>query len=177
MKKLLIILLCIPLITFSQENFIDKETNKEDYISTTKSKVDIDLRKEASLFSKSINQKILKGSEVIVLDFKNNFWLIKKDTIQGWSPLDFIYKTSKMYSIVNNYKENDNIKKFGLKNGERVNSKKIWIGMTKEMLLASYGSPNKKNINNYGKVTNEQWIYNRSYIYLENDIVTAIQSK
>tara|TARA_B100000787_G_C16087165_1_gene247201 strand:+ start:159 stop:665 length:507 start_codon:yes stop_codon:yes gene_type:complete len=149
----------------------------QEFISTTTAKNNIDLRKEASLFSESKNQKILKGSEVTVLDFKNNYWLIKKDTIEGWSPLDFIYKTDKMYDIIKKYKTNLNIKKFGLKDGRKVNLHSVWIGMSKEMLLASYGEPKEKNINIYGKVTHEQWLYIRYYIYLEDGIVTAMQDK
>jgi len=151
--------------------------HSQKFISTTTAKNNIDLRKEASLFSNSKNQKILKGSVVTVLDFKNNYWLIKKDTLEGWSPLDFIYKTDKMYKIINKYQTNVNIKKFGLKDGSKVNSQSVWIGMSKEMLLASYGEPKEKNINFYGKARHEQWLYIGYYIYLEDGIVTAMQDK
>ena len=58
-------------------------------------------------------------------------------------------------------------------------SKKPAIGMTKdEVLNSSWGSPDKKNIDEYEWGTEEQWVYGgRGYIYFEDDIVTAIQHR
>lgn len=53
------------------------------------------------------------------------------------------------------------------------------IGMTKdEILNSSWGSPDKKNIDEYQWGTEEQWVYDgRGYIYFEDDVVTAIQHR
>ena len=149
----------------------------QDYISKTETKIDINLRSEASLFSSSNGQTILKNNEVIVLDFKNDYWLIKKDSVEGWCSKEFLYKTDSMLVIIKRYKNDLNIKKFGLRIGEKINSHQIWIGMTKNMLLASYGEPKSKNITRLKNYLHEQWVYSSIYIYLDNEIVTSIQSK
>ena len=58
-------------------------------------------------------------------------------------------------------------------------NKKPEIGMTKEEVLNStWGSPDKKNIDEYKWGVQEQWVYKRKgYIYFENGIVTSIQSR
>jgi hypothetical protein len=47
--------------------------------------------------------------------------------------------------------------------------------MTKAMLIESIGNPDDINrtVGSWG--VHEQWIYSRTYIYLENDIVTSWQ--
>lgn len=58
---------------------------------------------------------------------------------------------------------------------------KVMIGMTAQQVRSSWGSPTKINssIGSYGK--HEQWIYDRGnyrsqYVYVENGVVTAVQS-
>ncbi|MGM9598963.1 MAG: hypothetical protein ACI3VY_03485 [Faecousia sp.] len=53
------------------------------------------------------------------------------------------------------------------------------IGMTMDEVLAStWGGPNKRNKTETVYGTHEQWVYNdRGYIYFDNGIVTAIQTK
>lgn len=53
------------------------------------------------------------------------------------------------------------------------------IGMTKdEVLNSSWGSPDKKNIDEYSWGTEEQWVYDgKGYIYFEGDKVTSIQHR
>jgi hypothetical protein len=54
---------------------------------------------------------------------------------------------------------------------------KIFVGMSKNDLLRSWGAPLEKNIGNYGGNIHEQWVYGDfgPYVYLEGDIVTSIQ--
>ena len=55
--------------------------------------------------------------------------------------------------------------------------KEIWIGMTSQMLIDSWGSPDDKNksVGSWG--THEQWIYRKRnyYVYIENGIVSSYQ--
>lgn len=64
-------------------------------------------------------------------------------------------------------------------NKERILNGNISIGMTKDMVRASWGEPNDINRTLRANYTREQWIYgrtsNRKYIYFENDILTTIQ--
>ena len=67
------------------------------------------------------------------------------------------------------------IKKYGSTDGLKVFEGKIWIGMTKAMLLDGWGEPSDINrtVGSWG--IHEQWIYGDTYIYLENDILTSWQ--
>jgi hypothetical protein len=69
------------------------------------------------------------------------------------------------------------IKKFGKKNAERILQRKVWIGMTKDMALESWGEPEDVNRTITSRRTHEQWVYCcGSYLYFENGIVTTIQN-
>jgi len=68
------------------------------------------------------------------------------------------------------------IKKYGVVNGERLFESKVWIGMTKEMALESWGKPEDINvtITNYGR--DEQWVHGSGqYLYFDDGILTTIQ--
>lgn len=68
------------------------------------------------------------------------------------------------------------IKKYGNTNGQKILEHKLWIGMTKQMLIDSWGYPPNgvnRTVGSFG--THEQWCYDGTYIYIENGIVTAYQ--
>lgn len=64
-------------------------------------------------------------------------------------------------------------------NEESILNGYISIGMTKDMVRASWGDPDDINRTTRANYTREQWIYgrtsNRKFIYFENDILTTIQ--
>lgn len=71
-------------------------------------------------------------------------------------------------------------KKYGLKTAQKIIEGDVWIGMTREMLLASKGDPKKVNTFETAYSYQSQYIfedsiYGTQYIYLENGKVTAIQ--
>jgi hypothetical protein len=53
--------------------------------------------------------------------------------------------------------------------------KEITLGMTKEQVIASWGSPKDKNrsVGSWG--VHEQWVYHSTYLYFENGILTSYQ--
>lgn len=68
------------------------------------------------------------------------------------------------------------IKRYGEVNGKRIFKGVVWIGMTKEMALISWGNPEDINvtITNYGR--DEQWVYGSGrYLYFDDGILTTIQ--
>lgn len=68
------------------------------------------------------------------------------------------------------------LKKYGKVNGQKILEHKLWIGMTKQMLLDSWGSPLNginKTVGTFG--IHEQWCYSDTYVYIENGIVTSFQ--
>lgn len=42
------------------------------------------------------------------------------------------------------------IKKYGISDAQKILEHMVWIGMTKEQLIESWGNPNKINTSNYG---------------------------
>jgi flagellar biosynthesis GTPase FlhF len=67
--------------------------------------------------------------------------------------------------------------KYSSRIANKILNRTIWIGMTKEMLIDSWGQPSDDNINrsvgSWG--VHEQWIYGDTYVYLENGKVTSWQ--
>jgi hypothetical protein len=68
------------------------------------------------------------------------------------------------------------IRKYGYPDGVKVSEKKIWIGMTVDMTLDSWGIPYKviRSNSEWGK--REQWIYSNVYLYFENGILSEIMT-
>ena len=66
--------------------------------------------------------------------------------------------------------------KYGESIAQKIVSESIWIGMTSEMAIESWGRPKDINrtVTQYG--TSEQWIYSsKNYLYFENGKLTAWQ--
>lgn len=74
-------------------------------------------------------------------------------------------------------READLIKKYGKTDGQRIIDRKIWLGMTDDMALESWGLPDKNNrsVGSWG--VHEQWVYERkdTYLYFENGILKSWQ--
>lgn len=54
--------------------------------------------------------------------------------------------------------------------------RKIKIGMTKKMVVKSWGRPEDINRTTYAFGVHEQWVYGYNYVYFEDGIVTTIQN-
>lgn len=60
--------------------------------------------------------------------------------------------------------------------------KRVFIGMTEEEVLRSWGKPNKINKSISARSVHEQWIYENGkvggsqYLYLENGVLRSMQS-
>lgn len=67
------------------------------------------------------------------------------------------------------------ISRYGLSNTEKILQHKIWIGMTREMLISSWGNPNDINrtVGSFG--VHEQFVYGSTYVYVENGKLTSWQ--
>jgi hypothetical protein len=69
-------------------------------------------------------------------------------------------------------------KKFGAKYAELITDHKITIGMTKEMVIESYGEPKYVNRTVTGHGSSEQWVYEdlaTQYLYFTGNKLTAFQ--
>ena len=68
-------------------------------------------------------------------------------------------------------------KKFGASNAQKIIDGKIWLGMTSEMAKESWGQPKKINRDVYEFGKHEQWIYQNTYLYFEDDILKSWQER
>jgi hypothetical protein len=68
------------------------------------------------------------------------------------------------------------VKKYGYSNAKNIFAKKIWIGMTKDMAILSWGNPEtiNRSVGSWG--VHEQWVYGDAYLYFENGVLTSWQN-
>jgi hypothetical protein len=59
--------------------------------------------------------------------------------------------------------------KYGTNMAARLVAGKIWKGMNSEMIRDSWGSPKKINRVISGNTIKEEWIFNNTWLYVEND--------
>lgn len=62
-------------------------------------------------------------------------------------------------------------RKYGSNVASRLIEGKIWLGMTAEMVKDSWGSPQKINRVISGNYIKEEWTYNNTWLYIEDDIL------
>jgi hypothetical protein len=62
-------------------------------------------------------------------------------------------------------------RKYGSNIASRLMAGKIWLGMTAEMVKDSWGSPQKINRVISGNYVKEEWTYNNTWLYIEDDIL------
>ena len=66
--------------------------------------------------------------------------------------------------------------KYGSTIGKRIANKEIWIGMSEDLLLESWGFPEEINRTVTSNLVRKQFVYTRGkYVYVENGKVTAWQ--
>ena len=66
-------------------------------------------------------------------------------------------------------------KQYGKVNANLITENKIKIGMTKQMVIESWGKPEHISRTVTSSVVHEQWVYGNTYIYFDNGILTAWQ--
>lgn len=66
--------------------------------------------------------------------------------------------------------------KYGKEIGDKIFNNYYWIGMTTEMARESLGSPENinKSVGAWG--VNEQWVYDKLYLYFENGVMASYQT-
>lgn len=63
-----------------------------------------------------------------------------------------------------------------------IRNQKVFVGMTAEQVIRSWGKPTTVNKTITSSIVSEQWVYGRGrigddqYVYLKNGIVDALQS-
>jgi len=78
------------------------------------------------------------------------------------------------------YRKRILLDKWGYELGHKINDGVIEIGFSETMVEEAIGRPDSVNRTTYSYYVREQWVYNEGnyrYIYLEDGIVTAIQTE
>lgn len=158
----------------------------------TKVKHSAPLLKKPSNLSPEIT-KIDNGTILELLDFNDMFFKVYYANKIGYiwqfyleqDPSIEHFKTAKqkendikkikLRETLSAQKKEEILKKYGKYWGEIIAENKVKIGMTTEMVIASWGKPTdiNRSIGSWGK--HEQWIYNGSYLYFEDGVLTAWQ--
>ena len=63
-------------------------------------------------------------------------------------------------------------KKYGSSMASRLYARKVWKGMTSDMVKDSWGTADKVNRINRGNSFNEEWIFKNTWLYFENNTLT-----
>ena len=58
----------------------------------------------------------------------------------------------------------------------KIKDRKVWVGMSKEQAILSWGKPKKVNSTITARGRSEQWVYGSQYIYFRGNSLTTIQS-
>lgn len=144
--------------------------------------------------------KILKlipqNSKIEVIEILENFVHCKFDTLTGFVMRAKIsetelegtkeyfeyFKEKEKQERLNIIKEEQDKRKkelnekFGVINGTKVFEKSVWIGMTEEMLIESWGKPKDINQTITSDIVYKQYVYtNDRYVYVENGVVVTLQ--
>ncbi len=69
-----------------------------------------------------------------------------------------------------------NISNFSPNIQNLIKQKKIEIGMTDEQVLLSWGQPSRINKSVYNWGTEEQWVYERAYLYFKGGVLRSYQT-
>jgi hypothetical protein len=132
------------------------------------------------LFVKDVEKEVLSNC-LIIYDGKQ-YYTIKSSLMEKGDYQEKLTKDKLLLDTHNKelkVKEEARLKnltdKYGRENALKIISRKIWIGMTKEMLMLSWGTPDEINRTVMAGYVKEQCIYGSQYVYVENDIVTAWQ--
>jgi hypothetical protein len=142
-------------------------------------------KQQTSLYSsmgkeaKPIRQ-LEKGEKVAVLDTIGIYYVIKYNDSTAYA-----YRALFLNADEHSTKENANKKReellitlYGNEVAKKIQNKEIWIGMTRQMAIESWGNPTR--VNRYGHglplSSSEHWLYgsgdNKMYLIFDNDILT-----
>lgn len=98
-----------------------------------------------------------------------------KEFLASEIKLENASRNAKANEVQNKKREDVLIKKLGAKTYNSLKEGNFWLGMTSEMAIVAFGSPNEINetVGSWGK--HEQWVYNNIYLYFENGKLTSYQ--
>lgn len=132
---------------------------------------------------------IPSGSKVTVLDTDSTYYRVSFEENEGYilKRQAVIDKTSSDKTSLSNNKTQAPLQqtqpvqsrqisrfsyledKYGTSLAARINSGKIWKGMSAEMVRDSWGNPQKINTIITGNIVKEEWIYKNTWLYVQDN--------
>ncbi len=131
---------------------------------------------------------IPSGSVVTVLDSDSTYYHVIYEDYEGYifKRHAVLNKTTTAPSKIDQQKPNQQEQpslqqqenrfsylenKYGSSMAARLYAGKIWKGMNSEMVKDSWGTPGKINRVISGDIIKEEWIYNNTWLYFENNVL------
>lgn len=108
--------------------------------------------------------KIAKGEKIEILDYQTQYYKVKYSEYIGWISRFDIGITRKIHDL----KIQTLVQKYGIDIAKDIIDEKIWLEMTKEMVIDSWGLPQKVMRTVLKSGENEQWYYENTYLYFQN---------
>ena len=198
MKKIIItslLFLCFISVR-SQTNKIDRLQNLEqNQTGNQNSQVTATLKSASRLFGAkddltTVILIIPSGSEVEVLGSDSTYlhvifeedegYIFKRQAVINQKPVKNIvnYQPQRQVQEEQPVQQQPQVSRFsyleskyGSNLAARLIAGKIWKGMTSEMVKDSWGSPQKINRVISGNVIKEEWTFNNTWLYIENNML------
>ena len=161
-------------INYLNSNQNIKTSSSENYIET-RTRIRTIVKDKPDTFGSVIGY-IAEETKIRVYDYKNEYWLVKTDSLVGYTSEIFLLSNKEMTQRKKLGDTEEILKKYGNEIGKKIINHNIWIGMTFEMARLSVGSPNEinKTTGNWG--VHEQWVYDNKYLYFENGKLSSWQN-
>ncbi|HEX2920690.1 MAG TPA: hypothetical protein VHO50_05950 [Bacteroidales bacterium] len=196
MKRLLIslaaILMIIPAV--AQADRTEILTNLEKDTSGQVENQSATLKSAARLFGEkddltAVLMIIPSGSSVTIIDSDSTYYLVNYNETKGYvfkkqavidtnrekaiktQPADTRSNIEQKTSALKNRLELLT-EKYGVSIATKINSGKIWKGMTPDMVTDSWGSPQKINRIINGNTLKEEWEFKSTMLYFENNVLS-----
>lgn len=120
-------------------------------------------------------KSIFLATDIIVKEGSNNLYL-RLENPQYGAVKELISNISQLSNFITEEKYDSYIEKYGKVFGDYISQKRIKIGMSRNMVLASWGNPDNINVSEGIPGWDEQWVYKRGdYLYFENDKLVSFQ--
>jgi len=164
-------------------------STKIDTVKTTvetKLRINGKLKDAPSVFGKTIID-LKQGEKVIIISYEqDDYYKVKSGDYIGFLSAMYLEPNPELEKQKKSREKKEQVKKekerkeyliqkYGDRFADKILAKEIWIGMTKDMLIESWGEPQKINRTVLLDRIHEQWIYPNVYIYFENDILVSWQ--
>lgn len=184
----------------SNEKYLSITTNG--FICITKNSIQSKLRDNPSAGDNEI-LIIPKNKSITIIEYVgDDYWKVGYDNLIGYVNEVSLIQTDEMRISIINFDKNKKIsdkkqkeeinqlslrqekaelerlkKLYGNENAYRISNHVIFLGMTANMAIESIGEPKSINKSTGSWGIHEQWVYDKKFLYFENNVLTSWQEE